>query len=370
MPSLVVSIKHPLVSVVILNYNGAQYIVNCLNSVLGSFNISFEVIFVDNASTDDSLSIVDGLKKVAKNHQLTIVRNSSNLGFAQGNNIGMAYARGEYLVFLNNDTVVEPAWLQELVTAMVLDQEIGAAQSKLLMLNDRERIFDSAGDFMDFYGTVLRRAADEKDLGQYETLEEVLSARGACMIVRHSVLKEVGGFDPAFVLGYEDIDLCWRIRLRGYKVVYVPKSVVFHKGYGTSSYLRKVSRDPQPLLMIKNYDAFNLSLYLSPYLVITIATFVLGILYRRNLSSALGRFNTIRWAILNFRSILVKRYVVQRVIRRVPDNRVKRMMLQSSLALYTRFVVEVHHVMPYPVRLEELYKWYFSKTDPYRCKIK
>jgi hypothetical protein len=363
-------VKRPLVSVIILNYNGSRFIANCLNSIFESIYSDFEIIFVDNASTDESISIVNGFKKLARSQRLIIVRNSSNLGYAKGNNIGVAHARGEYLVFLNNDTVVEPRWLQELVDAVATDRDIGAAQSKLLVLDRDERVFDSAGDFIDFYCLAFRRAAGERDLGQYETMEEVFSARGACMLVRHSILKEIGGFDPDFVLEFEDIDLCWRIRLRGYKVVYVPRSVIFHKGFGTLSHFRKVSRDPQPLLMIKNYDASNLLFFLPPYLVVTLGAFVLDILERRNLSLALDRSNAIRWAALNLRSILVKRYVVQRIIRRVPDSRVKRVMLQSSLALYMRFMVEAHHAMPAPLRLEKLYRWYFSRTDPYRRKIK
>jgi len=363
-------VKHPLVSIVILNYNGSQFIANCLNSIFESLYNAFEIIFVDNASTDNSLSIVNSFEKLARNQRLIIVRNSSNLGYAKGNNIGAALAQGEYLVFLNNDTMVEPSWLQELVDAVSKDQDVGAAQSKLLVLDRSERVFDSAGDFIDFYCLAFRRAAGERDFGQYETMEEVFSARGACMLIRHSILKEVGGFDPSFPLEFEDIDLCWRIRLRGYKVVYVPQSVVFHKGYSTLSYLRKVRRDPQPLLMIKNYDTSNLLFYLPLYLAVTLGAFVLDILERRNLSLALGRFNAIRWVMLNLRSILVKRYVVQQAIRRVPDNRVKRMMLQSSLALYTRFLVEAHRVMPTPLRLEKLCEWYFAKTDPYKSKIK
>jgi len=359
--------KWPLVSIIILNYNGSMYLANCLGSVLKSSYDPFEIVLVDNASTDDSISIV---KELFKDDRIVIIRNSSNMGFAEGNNVGAEYVRGDYLVFLNNDTKVEPRWLEELVKVMESDPKIGAAQSKLLMLNHDGRIIDSTGDFVDFYGVAIQRDLGEEDVGQHENVEEVFSARGASMIVRHNVLKQVGGFDPDFVLGCEDIDLCWRIRLRGYKVVYVPWSVVFHRGHGTSSCLRKIRRDPIPLLLIKNYDAFNLLLYLFPYSVFTCGAFILDIFLRRNLFLALGRFNAIRWAIFNLRSILVKRYVVQRVIRRVPDSRVKRMMLQSNLALYTRFVVDAHHAMPIPVRLEKLYKWYFSKTDPYKCKIK
>lgn len=359
-------IKQPLVSIIILNYNGSKYLANCLGSVLESFYDSFEIIFVDNASTDDSISIVN---KIFKDDKIIIVRNSSNLGFAEGNNIGAGYARGEYLVFLNNDTKVEPTWLQALVQVMELDQKIGAAQSKMLLLDDPGRIFDSAGDFIDFYCMAFRRADGEKDLGQHDNMEEVFSARGACMIIRRSVLNAVEGFDPDFPLGYEDIDICWRIRLRGYKVMYVPKSIVFHKGYGTSSYLRKVRRDPVPLLMIKNYDAFNLLLYLLPHLASSLGAFILDILVRRKLVLALERLDGTRWVLLNLRRILAKRYRVQQIIRRVPDREVKKMMLQSNLTLYTRYLLDAHRFMYDPVSLKNLHNSYFSITNPSRYKI-
>jgi GT2 family glycosyltransferase len=358
-------IKQPLISIIILNYNGSKYLSSCLGSVLRSLYSSFEIIFVDNASTDNSVSIASSFKNHAKGHKLEIVNNSANLGFSRGNNIGVKHAGGEYVVFLNNDTIVEPTWLQELVTVIEKDKKIGAAQSKLLVRGQAEMIFDSAGDFIDFYCSVVRRGAGKKDIGQYEDIEEVFSARGACMIVRHSVLKEVGGFDPDFVLGYEDIDLCWRIRLRGYKVVYVPRSVVFHKGYGSSSYLRKVNRDPHPLLMIKNYDAFNLTLYFPPYLLGTLGAFVLDVFLRRNLYLAVSRFDTMRWSIFNFRGILAKRYVVQRLIRRVPDKTVKRMMHQSNFTSYTRLILKTRAA---PDSLEKPGK-YFMENNPLNEKL-
>lgn len=341
-----------------------SYIDQCLESVLSTKYLNFEVIFIDNCSIDGSLEYVK--QKFSNDYRLRISVNDKNYGFSEGNNRGIKLARGKYIIFLNNDTMVESTWLQELIIVMEANKKIGAAQSKLLVLNNPERIFDSTGDFIDFYGTPLRRAAGEKDLGQYEYIEEVFSARGACIIVRHNVLKEVGGFDPAFVLGYEDIDLCWRIRLRGYKVVYIPRSVVFHRGYGTNSYLRNVRRDPVPLLMIKNYDIFNLLLYLSPNLVITSGAFVLDVFLRRNLSLALSRFNAIRWVMFNLQAILVKRYIVQHVIRRVTDKEVKKMMLQSNLALYTRFILEGHRVSYNPRHLKNIISSYFIITNPHK----
>ena len=220
--------KWPLVSVILLNHNGKNFLNECLESVLNSNYHNFEVLLIDNASTDDSIKIAK--EKFGKSPYLRILRNFDNLGFAAGNNVGVKYGQGEYVVFLNNDTIVEPHWLVELVSVMETDAKIGAAQSKLLSLADK-RFIDSAGDFIDYYGFPIRRGSwGEEDKGQYDLIEEIFSARGAAAIVRSKILTEIGAFDADFYLNYEDIDLCWRIRLNGYKIVFVPKSRVYHMG--------------------------------------------------------------------------------------------------------------------------------------------
>jgi GT2 family glycosyltransferase len=345
-----------------VNYNGSTYIANCLGSVLKSSYDPFEIILVDNASTDDSISIV---KELFNDDRIIIVRNSSNLGFAEGNNIGAEYARGGYLVFLNNDTKVEPTWVEELVKVMESDPKIGAAQSKLLMLNHDGRIIDSTGDFLDFYGVAMQRGLGEEDLGQHENVEEVFSARGACMIVRRSVIREVGLFDPDFFMTLEDIDLCWRIRLKGYKVVYVPRSVVYHKGFGTPSNLRAYHGEKNVfLLMIKNYNSFNLMLHLFPHLIITLGILMFDIFVRRNMVLVYEKINVLKWNLLNLQRIITKRRIVQSLIRTIPDTELKKTMLQSNLALYTRYMLEVHRALKDPVRLKKVINWYFFMTNP------
>lgn len=356
-------VKCPFVSIIIVNYNGSMYLANCLGSVLKSSYDPFEIILVDNASTDDSTSIV---KELFKKDQIIVVWNSSNLGFAEGNNVGARYARGDYLVFLNNDTKVEPTWLKELVKVMESDVKIGAAQSKLLML-DRNGIIDSTGDFVDFYGVAMQRGLGERDLGQYENVEEVPSARGACMIVRRSVIREVGLFDPDFYMVLEDVDICWRLRLKGYKVVYVPKSVVHHKGLGTPSSVRAYHGEKNVfLLMMKNYDTFNLMLHLFPHLIITLGEVALDIFVRRSVTLVLRKLNVLRWTLLNLRRIMRKRQIVQSLIRRVPDTEVNKIMLQSNLASYTRYRLEVHRASKNSRRLKKVISWYFYVTNPTR----
>src|SRR2546425_1137542 len=172
----------PLVSIIILNYNGAKYISQCLKSVLISDYRNFELIIVDNNSSDSSIDIVES---EFSDNRIKVIKSDKNLGFAGGNNLGADYAKGDYFVLLNIDTLVDPKWLSELVSVMESDNAIGAAQPKLLSLDDKT-VFDSAGDYLDFFGNSFRRGGDwyEKDKGQYESVHEIFSARGAAMITR------------------------------------------------------------------------------------------------------------------------------------------------------------------------------------------
>ncbi|MGA2669359.1 MAG: glycosyltransferase family 2 protein [Ignavibacteria bacterium] len=349
------------ISVIILNYNGSKYIVNCLSSVLKSSYDNFEVILVDNASTDDSISIVEEL---FNDERIRIVRNSSNLGFCEGNNIGYKYTNGDYLVFLNNDTEVDPKWLDELVKVMESEQKIGIAQSKLLLLNNRQ-IFDSTGDFLDYYCLSMQRGLDEIDRGQYDNVEEIFSARGASLIIKRKVIKDVGLFDPDFYLGYEDIDLCWRVRLRGYKVMYVPKSIVYHKGNGTPSNVKLYhSQKNIIILMIKNYNAKNIIKYLPGCLVIIFGGFIKNFFTMKDNKNVLVTLKSFRWILKNLQNIFIKRYIIQHRVRKVTDNKVKNIMLHTNFRLYTRYMLEMIRVMNNPEGIKNLRKWYYFITKP------
>ncbi|MEM3833375.1 MAG: glycosyltransferase family 2 protein [Thermoprotei archaeon] len=141
--------KFPLVSVIILNYNGLKYIDKCLKSVLCTDYPNFEVIFVDNASTDESCEYLE--RRYSFNPRTKIVKNPENYGFAKGNDVGANHASGKYIVFLNVDTKVDPAWLTKLVSTLELDTSIGAAQAKLLRMDDPGRL-DTCGHKLTPYG--------------------------------------------------------------------------------------------------------------------------------------------------------------------------------------------------------------------------
>lgn len=315
----------PSVSVIILNYNGKRFIDRCLGSLLATNYSNFEIIFFDNNSSDGSLEFLQ--KTFGNNPQIRVIKNRINSGFTSGNNIATRYAKGQYLVFLNNDTEVDSFWLRELVKVMESDPSIGAAQSKLLQL-DRKH-YDSAGDFLHPWGLAFRRGEGMEDHGQYEQVEEIFSARGAALICRSRVFREVGMFDTAFVLQLEDLDLCWRIRLHGYKIVFVPKSVVYHKG---SAALRKVPRSNSEfmsqrnrlLMTLKNYSLLNLFRYFPIILILTIFGFVFENGFIQS------RVKALSWIVTNFGKVWIKRSSVQHCVRTVPDSQILKFMLKTD----------------------------------------
>jgi len=321
-----------MVSVVILNFNGIKFLSKCLDSVLESDYPNFEVIFVDNASTDGSLDFVRS--NFCQYSNLKIIQNSRNLGFAEGNNVGANAAKGKYVVFLNNDTEVDLEWLKELVIVMESDKTIGAAQSKLLLF-DRKTI-DSAGDFINSYGRGWIRGHEEEDKGQYDRIIEIFSARAAAMIVKKRILRQVSYFDPTFFMICEDMDLGWRVRLNGYKVVFVPKSIVYHFGSGT----RKRIQIPAEsyyyntrnsfIMLIKNYDLKNLVINVITNVLVELTIFLISLPFPSKKTYNLSRLRALSWNLLNFRHIWRKRLKVQYWVRKVPDKQIKKLMVKGN----------------------------------------
>jgi len=208
--------EYPLVSIIIVNYNGKKLLEECFNSLSKVSYPAFEIILVDNNSSDDSIEFI-------KNHypKTIIVKLERNYGFAYPNNVGTKNAKGNFLLFLNNDTVVTPNFLQELVNTLQSDQKIGICQSMLLKPNGE---IDSSGDFIDSLGVSFSSKEQVKEK------KDILSARGACMIVRRQVFEKLNGFDEKFHISFEDVDLGWRAWILGYKVMVIPQSVVYHYG--------------------------------------------------------------------------------------------------------------------------------------------
>ena len=206
----------PKISVIIANYNGKSLLEKCLESLFKVNYDNFEIILVDNNSTDKSVDFI------RKNYpSVILIKLDSNKGFAEPNNIGAKIAKGEHLLFLNNDTIVTPNFISELVKVMENDTKIAICQSLLLKLDGS---IDSSGDFIDKLGVVYNSKT------KINEIREISSARGASMIIRKKIFKELNGFDEKFFVSFEDVDLGWRTWISGYKVVINPKSIVYHYG--------------------------------------------------------------------------------------------------------------------------------------------
>lgn len=223
------------VAVVILNWNGAKLMEEFLPSVVDYSPAELaEVIVADNGSTDAS---VDMLKE--KFPSVRIIQLDKNYGFAEGYNQALKQIDNEYTVLLNSDVEVTPGWLDAPLAAMEADSTIVAAQPKIKAQRNKEyfEYAGAAGGYMDIYGYPYCRGrvlhVVEKDEGQYDTPADILWATGACLFIRTTIYKEVGGLDAGFFAHQEEIDMCWRLRSRGYRLVCTPQSVVYHVGGAT-----------------------------------------------------------------------------------------------------------------------------------------
>ena len=221
------------VAIVILNWNGKSFLEKFLPSVIsGSPNA--EVIVADNDSTDDSIAFMQ------ENYpDIRLIINESNGGYAKGYNDALKQVEADYYVLLNSDIEVKAGWVEPLVALMESDKQIAACQPKLLAYHEKNKFeyAGAAGGYIDKWGYPFCRGrvfnSLEEDHQQYEDVVEVFWASGAAMFVRASAFWEVGGLDEDFFAHMEEIDLCWRLKNQGYKIMVEPKSVVYHVGGGT-----------------------------------------------------------------------------------------------------------------------------------------
>jgi len=206
----------PLVSIIIVTHNGLELLKKCLSSLQEISLSDNEIILVDNNSHDGTIDYV------TKHFPETIlIKLDENKGFTEPNNIASKIAKGKYLLFLNNDTIVTPNFLTELIESMNKDKQIGICQSMLLKPDES---VDSSGDFIDELGVSYNSKTRVK------VDREISSARGACMLIRKDIFDELEGFDEKFFISFEDVDLGWRAWIKGYKVVLSSKSIVYHLG--------------------------------------------------------------------------------------------------------------------------------------------
>jgi GT2 family glycosyltransferase len=327
--------EHQKVSMIILNWNGWKDTIECLESLYQITYPNYDVILVDNGSKDDSLEKTkeycegrinveskffehepsnkpikiteytreeaeaggvkeEGLVDLPSNRKLILIKNEKNYGFAEGNNIGIRYAFNaldpDYILLLNNDTIVDPRFLAGLVKVAEDNEEIGMVATKLLFY-DSPNIINSVGTLIFKDGSAAHLGGREIDIDRYNQVVETFAPCAAAALYRSDMLNEIGLFDPDFFAYLEDVDLGWRARLAGWKCIFVPKAVVYHKHSASSKKysvfkLFYIERN-RIWLMIKNYPLC--CIFLSP--VYTIYRFILMLKASKNKNTEVSKYS-------------------------------------------------------------------------------
>ncbi|MBN3039150.1 MAG: glycosyltransferase family 2 protein [Candidatus Omnitrophica bacterium] len=218
---------YPLVYINILNYNGKNDTEEGLDSLKNLDYDNFKILIIDNGSNDGS---VEYLRE--RFPEAEFIENDENFGFAKGNNIGIKYAlerQANYILILNNDTVVSPALLKDLLDVATKDTEIGIIGPKILYYHQKDKIWFAGGRILSLLGNSWHIGNRKKDLGRYEGIVDEDYQTGCALMIKREVIEKIGMFDPAYFAYFEDADLCLRARAQGYRVVCVRGAKIWHK---------------------------------------------------------------------------------------------------------------------------------------------
>ncbi|KKR88179.1 MAG: Glycosyl transferase family 2 [Candidatus Woesebacteria bacterium GW2011_GWB1_41_10] len=322
--------KKPLVSIIIVNWNGGEVFDDCLKTLKNLDYPAWELIVVDNASTDGSEKLPGKYRLPYKRYVL--IKNKKNTGFAPANNQGRLKAKGEYILLLNNDTKVPMDFLTKMVDRMEEDKSIGAMQPKIKLM-DKPEYLDNAGTFLTRTGFLKHWGFMERDRREFNRERIIFSAKGACLLTRDGVIKKAGGlFDDDFVSYFEDSDYCYRVWLTGYKVIYWPGTFIYHKLGYTSKRMSQIGINYNSLKnsiasYFKNLGAISLfTLWLS-HIVLILG---LGFYYLARLrwDKAKMVFDALKWNALNFGKNLRKRNKIQK-LRIVSDGEIFRQVMHK-----------------------------------------
>lgn len=310
----------PLVSVIIVNWNGDKIIGNCLSSLLEQNYKNIEVIVVDNNSSDRSRDVIKSFKNVL------LVESAINTGFAKGNNIGFQKTKGKYILLLNSDVMVTSGFLSTLVNKLEENNTIGVVQPKILYkenaLHENNAINSIGAYFMPTGFLYYPGYGKNYNTPKYNKSEEIFTAYGACMLIRREVIDQIGLFDDDFFMYFEETDFCMRAWLAGWKVYLQNNIFVYHAGgvsarnYGTEkiyfhSFKNRINT------YIKNLEFINLIKIIPVHIIICLGiSFVYLLQGKFKFFLAINK--AILWNILNFKKTLKKRKWVQS-IRKVSD---------------------------------------------------
>jgi len=312
------------VSIIIVNWNGEHTLPECFDSLLElKASISIEIIIVDNNSKDTSLQLIKSYEHQFKSRKivLKVIKNKTNLGFAEGNNIGYTISTGELILFLNSDTKVPSHFLTPLLET-IQNSKVGGVQPRMMQM-DPDSYIDSIGSYFISTGFLYHKGHNKPIQKKYLKKDAIFSMKGACMLVKREVLEEVGVFDEDYFAYFEETDLCHRIWLAGYKICYVPESVMYHKGGTTANYLPSSfilyhSYKNRIYTLLKNFEAGTLIRVLPIHIFLCEIISLLYLLTGK-LSLFIALQKALIWIIINLPKIIKERLRIQRSIRKIND---------------------------------------------------
>jgi len=299
-----------LVSVLIINLNGERHLPQLIAALQQQTLHGFELIFVDNASTDHSIAIFEDLCQQSA-LSYSVIANQRNMGFAPACNQGIASAQASWIALLNNDAFPEPTWLECLYTTAQAAAGVGMVAAKLLFAHAPNRI-NSAGIAIDWAGIAWDWRGGELDHPDESQPVEIFGPCGGAALYSRAMLDEIGGFDEDFFAYLEDVDLAWRARLAGWRSLLEPKARVYHIHSATlgndSPFKNYLLGRNKVWLITKNYPVPWLLLYLPVILAYDLMSVIGSILRTRNFASLLGRLAAVRQLPL----FLKKRHIIQK----------------------------------------------------------
>jgi len=312
------------VTVLVLNFNGRKYLKECLNSLLATDYPRLKIIVIDNGSTDGSAEFLR-----VNYPDVKVIKHNYNFGYARAYNLVIERTQSEYIVLLNNDVLVEPGWLKELVS-YAEKAEVAAATPKMKFLHDKTRI-NAAGGNCDMYGVGWNRGNGERDTGQYDAVQEVFYGNGGALLIKKGVWREVGAFDERYFLYGEDVDWCWRARLKGYKIIYVPHAEVCHHWRGSGGAMVYLLERHWLSTVLKNYSLKTLIQMMPKYLALKTLK-AIWLIAHAELREKLTVLSGILWNLSNLRESWKKRVHIQ-MSRTATDGEIQKQMFKGSFEL-------------------------------------
>lgn len=222
--------KNPSVYIILLNYNGYNDTIDCMESLQSIVYPNYKILVVDNKSTNKSEEYIKGYIKGKKN--IHFIQTGKNLGFSGGNNVGMEWALkngADYICLLNNDTTVEPDFLNILVDEMEKNEDIGISAGKIMYYSNPNIIWSAGGYINKSKCLGYHYGINCKDSKEYSEKKEVTFLTGCLQLIKVDAIKSIGLYDEEYFLYMEDVDFCYRAKLKGYKIMYIPESKIYHK---------------------------------------------------------------------------------------------------------------------------------------------